>query len=52
MNEALQIFFVKFYILDDAILKMEIHISEKFKDLEDRQPEKFKRCLKSSIIKL
>ncbi len=38
------------YERDDAIEKMEIYIGEKFKDSEDRQPEKFKKLFTEFVL--
>jgi hypothetical protein len=38
------------YERDDAIEKMEIYIDEKFKDSEDRQPEKFKKMFAEFVL--
>lgn len=38
------------YERDDAIEKMEIYIGEKFKDSEDRQPEKFKKLFAEFVL--
>ena len=38
------------YERDDAIEKMEIYIGEKFKDPEDRQPEKFKKMFAEFVL--
>ena len=38
------------YERNDAIEKTEIYIGEKFKDLEDRQPEKFKKLFAEFVL--
>ncbi len=38
------------YERDDAIKKMEVYIGEKFKEIEDRQPEKFKKQFAQFVL--